>query len=598
MKLATFRANDQQYFGLVLDNPHTHEAWIFEPSITQERLRIYASRGTSPYVATQPRFWDAAPTSMIDFLQSGDEGMRRMRGFEDFMRRFIETADAFILRGGYYRVQDVELCAPVPRPQLIFGLVQNSPTVWRHVLTRKHLNIFPQGHQRPLGTVLGYGDPVVLPKADVIEGGWNPELGVIIGKGGRDIPIQQAMQHVAGFTVVSDVTVDYFRQDYHKQPEPRDWFEDAMTSWGDKKSDARFPMGPYLVTPDEVGNPYDLMIYTRQSGQLRDRSHTGSMHIGIERTISWLSSFRTLQPGDVIHMGTMGYDGSPFLQQPLASDVIESEIERVGILRNPVYHESYAGEAAAEQTRRFHPAPNIRAIMGTSAERISAAASWTPSQTHHLWILFGNYADAHSKEALPKRPYPRFLGAPASALASSGHQINIPKRAGNISFSCELACVIKQLMARASEEEAENAILGYLPLAVLSDASFADDIIEPASPQERHLPTVYARWADGFNLVGQPQPIKDWRNRRCIIHLNGIGEISANTDDYLLSAAQVIAYMTRYITLFPGDVITLGSLGQRINLPSDYPQQEQLAGYAEIEGLGQAHFCLLDRRRL
>lgn len=594
MKLATFQVDGRHDLGLVLMHPHDDKDWIFSIQSTQQRLSVYASRGTSPYVATQPRFWDVAPARMIDFLQSGYEGMMQMRRFEDFMRRFIEDADTFILRGAGYRLQDVKLCAPVPAPQLIFGLVQNSPTGWRHVPDRKHLNIFPQGHQRPLGSVLGYGDAVVLPKTEVIEGGWNPELGVIIGRGGYDIPVQQAMQHVAGYTVVSDVTVDYFRQDYHAQSEPRDWFEDAMTSWGDKKSDARFPMGPYLVTPDEVGNPYDLMIYTRQSGQLRDRSHTGAMHIGIERTISWLSSFRALRAGDVIHMGTMGYDGSPFPEQILANDVIESEIERVGILRNPIHYETHEQTTPSDHERHIHPAPNIRTLIGTPAERINDVQNWTTAQSHHVWMLFGNYKDAETKEGLGRRPYPRFLGAPASVLAPSGHTTRVPKRASKLTFTCELGCVISRILAGASIEEAEEAILGYMPIAVLSDPSFAEDVVEPASAQERNLPAVYGRWADGFNVAGQPKSIKDWRGRHCTIYLDGIGQVSTHTDNYLLSAGQVIAYITQYITLFPGDVIMLGHLGQSIGLSSDFTDYSQITGYAEIDGLGQTHFALSD----
>ena len=589
MKLATFSVAGHQHLGMVLMHPHSNELWVFSPEATQKRLRIYASRGTSPYVATKPHFWDSPPTSMTDFLQSGEDGRAQMRRFEDFMQRFLDDADSFILKGAGYRLEDVTLCAPVPAPKLIFGLVQNSPTAWRHVPERRHLNVFPQGHQRPLGSLIAPGDAVVLPESDSIEGGWNPELGVIIGRGGRNISIQEAMQHVAGYTVVSDVTVDYFRQDYHRQPDPRDWFEDAMTSWGDKKSDARLPMGPYLVTPDEVGNPYDLMIYTRQGGQLRDRSHTGAMHIGIERTISWLSSFRALQAGDVIHMGTMGYDGSPFLEQPLANDVIESEIERVGILRNPVHYEGQPVEASRAPEARIHAVPDYRRHT-TLAETINQPEDWTIEKTHHFWMLFGNYRDADIKEGLLKRPYPRFLAAPDSALASSAHRIVRPERAKKLSLTCELACIIDRVLKHASEEEAERAILGYTPLAVVHDSSFADDIVEPASAQERHLPTVYARWADGFNVMGRPQRIREWRNRRCTIHLDGIGEVISNTDAYLFSAGAVIAYITRYITLMPGDVIALGSMGESISLPTELAGSVGMTGYAEIEGLGQALF--------
>jgi 2-keto-4-pentenoate hydratase/2-oxohepta-3-ene-1,7-dioic acid hydratase in catechol pathway len=595
MKLATYIANDRERFGLMLTHPRSGEEWVFEPGLTQQRLMEYASRGTSPYVASKPIFWDGAPPdSMIAFAASGGRGIGRMRRFHDFLLRFLEDADTFMLLGAGHRLADVKLRAPVPRPRLIFGLVQNSPTVWRHVPERQHLNVFPQGHQRPQGCVIDPGDPVMLPYAASVSGGWNPELGVIIGSGGRDIPVSEALRHVAGLTIVSDVTVDYFRRDYFAQPEPRDWFEDAMTSWGDKKSDARFPIGPYLVTLDEVGNPYDLMIYTRQSGHLRDRSHTGAMNIGIERTISWLSSFRTLQPGDIIHMGTMGYDGSPFLTEPLEGDVIESEIERLGVLRNPV---AYAHAPHTSSERRMAHAPAVRELLRTPHARLEKPADWSLDGTRHFWTVFANDDQSETRDGLARRPYPRFLGAPATALAVSGHRVEFPARARTVTVTCELACVIQRVSAQLSVDEARDAILGFMPLAALRDSSFADQVVEPASLQERHLPAVYARWPDGFNVAGTLQPLSGdtWRGRRCTAHVDGFGTVEMTTDAYVFSAAEVIAYITRYITLFPGDVLALGSLGAAVTLPADHAIAEGTEGYVEIEGLGRAAFTLSAR---
>ena len=594
MKLATYIADGEERFGLVLPHPHTGEEWVFEPGLTQKRLAEYAKRGTSPYVATRPVFWeDAAPTSMIGFLETGQDGLARMRRFHDFLLGFLDKADTYILLGAAHRVADITLRAPVPRPRLLLGLVQNSPTAWRHVPERQHLNVFPQGHQRPQGAVIDPGAPLVLPYAARISGGWNPELAAVIGTGGRDIPVTQAMAHVAGLTIVSDVTVDYFRTDMFAQPEPYDWFEDAMTSWGDKKSDRRFPIGPYLVTMDEVGNPYDLLTYTRQSGYLRDRSHTGAMNIGIERTISWLSSFRELHPGDIIHMGTMGYDGSPFHEQPFEGDVIESEIEKLGVLRNPVIYLPKPEPGRVTVTPGDLPAA-ARELVGTAGASIASPGAWNVGQARHFWTLFGNYAAAEENEGLVRRPYPRFLGAPASALAAGGQPIRIPARARTLTVGCELACVVGRIASRLTPGEAEAVILGFAPMAVVRDSSFKDAVVEPASLQERHLPAVYARWADGFNVIGGLVRLDgaDWRGRRCRIEVEGLGAVETSTADYLLAAAEVLAYITQYITLFPGDVLTLGPLGRELAAPVESRPAPGTAGYAEIEGVGRVSFTL------
>lgn len=585
MRLATFEHDGIEHVGLVLRHPLTGADWVFDPALTEARLAVYASRGTSPFAAAKPVFLGAAwPGTLVELLAAGEPATSALRRLSDFLQRFLEYGDQYILTASAWPVEAVRLRAPVPRPRLFFGLVQNSPTVWRHSPARTHVNLFPQGHQRPQGTVLGPNDPLVLPYTDRIEGGWNPELGVIVGTGGRDIPVERAMAHVAGLTVVSDVTFDYFRKTMFAQPEPYDWFEDAMSSWGDKKSDGRSPMGPYLVTMDEIGNPYDLLIYTRQDGFLRDRSHTGAMALSIERTLSWLSSFRTLRPGDVIHMGTMGYDGSPVGDELASGTVIESEIEKVGVLRTPVSIEAEDGPRAPE--RRWQFVPNVRDLLARGENTLTADA-WTPDKARHFWMAFGN--DAGSDFA--PRPYPRFLNAPNTALAASGATVTVPQRAGTLQLGVELACVVGRLVSQATEAEAAEAILGYATLAALHDSSFADAVTEPATAQERNVPTVYARWADGFNVVGDLVTLTDHAARTCVAGIDGVGEVQGHTAAYMVQAPALIAFISRYITLFPGDVVTLGRVGDLLTIPAD-AVTSGARGYAEVDGVGRVTFTL------
>jgi 2-keto-4-pentenoate hydratase/2-oxohepta-3-ene-1,7-dioic acid hydratase in catechol pathway len=587
MRLATFTHAGYERFGLVLRHPLTGADWVFDPALVEARLAVYASRGTSAYAVSKPVFWGRPwPQTLADALAAGERLAVALRHMADFLQRFLESSDQYMLTLAGWPLDAVDLRAPIPRPRLFFGLVQNSPTVWRHTPARRHINLFPQGHQRPQGAVLGPGDPLVLPYTDRVEGGWNPELGVIVGTGGRDIPVERAMAHVAGLTVVSDVTFDYFRRTMFEQPEPYDWFEDAMSSWGDKKSDGRSPMGPFLVTLDEIGNPYDLLIYTRQSGYLRDRSHTGAMSLSIERTLSWLSSFRTLLPGDVIHMGTMGYDGSPVGDELADGAYLESEIEKVGVLRNPIRVAS--ADELEQPARRLFAVPNLRDLVAAGADVLADPADWTPEQARHFWVCFGNTPQA----GLTPRPYPRFLNAPNTALAAANTVVTIPPRAGTLSLSCEIACVIGRLTSRVNEAEAEASILGYTVLAALHDSSFADAVIEPATPQERHLPAVYARWADGFNVVGTTlHPAADLRDSVCVAGFDGVGEVRQRSADYQMSAPQVIAFISRYITLYPGDVVTLGSLAEHLVLPPE-AVANGASGYAEVDGLGRVQFSL------
>lgn len=127
-------------------------------------------------------------------------------------------------------------------------------------------------------------------------------------------------------------------------------------------------------------------------------------------------------------------------------------------------------------------------------------------------------------------------------------------------------------------------------MVVVRDSTFADQIIEPASMQERYLPDVYARWADGFNIIAEDlNLLATPETSDCITSLvvDGIGELQANTSDYVHSAPEIIAFISQYITLFPGDVIALGQIGSLLEL-SDNPSN--LSGYAEIEGIARVEF--------
>jgi 2-keto-4-pentenoate hydratase/2-oxohepta-3-ene-1,7-dioic acid hydratase in catechol pathway len=588
MKLGTFIESNRERFGLVIHHPVFQEDWIFDPNTVSERLRLYASAGTSPLHATPPRFFDGPlPAALADFLSLGPVAMDQLRRFQDFLIRFMEQADQYILTGAGFPVASVKLLAPIPKPRLFLGLVQNSPTAWRSNPARTHLNLIPQGHQRPQTAILAAGETIYLPNLPKLYGGWNPELGVIIGKGGRDISVSDAREHIAGLTIVTDITYDYHRRDYLAQPAPHDWLEDATGSWGDKKADARTPVGPYLVTLDEIGNPYDLLIYTRENGLLRDRSHTGAMSLGIERTIHWLSTFRTLHPGDIIHMGTMGYDGSPNLPGyvPQEGHFIESEIEKIGTLRNPIIftQESPQTDSTASNKRTIHPvAPAVQKLINADQTEISLS-EWSAEKARHVWLVFGNEAQSMARHNLQPRPYMRFLCAPESVLTDAIQPVKLAPNHDALIVGCELAFVIRKLARSVPEAEAENYILGYAPLVSLYDTRFERQIIDPASPQEKHIPLVYGRWPDASNIIGAVNATPYPADSTYTLSFSTGESVSGAISEYVHQAAATLAKISHHITLLPGDVVSLGTLSHTLPLPTETPW-EALSIHAEISG--------------
>lgn len=191
---------------------------------------------------------------------------------------------------------------------------------------------FPVYFSKPATTIVGPFDPIPLDPQITRQLDWEAELGVIIGVGGRRIRHEQAMQHVFGYTVLNDLTARDL-QFRHGQ-----WFKG-------KGLDASCPMGPVIVTPDELPAPLHIPIRLRLNGVIKQDGNTGQLIFDIPTIIADLSQTMTLEPGDIISTGTpdgMGHFRKPpeYLQ---VGDLMETEIEGIGLLRNQIVLDTAGG---------------------------------------------------------------------------------------------------------------------------------------------------------------------------------------------------------------------------------------------------------------
>lgn len=225
-------------------------------------------------------------------------------------------------------LHDAELAAPVPNPQKIICIGMNyrdhceeqkKPLPEKPIIFAK----FPTaliGHNQQIAK------PVLTEKMD-----YEAELGVVIGKRGKNIPEEEALSHVAGYTIVNDVTA-------------RD-IQVSDGQWVRAKSfDTFAPSGPFLVTADEVQDPQNLDIRLTVNGELRQSSNTRNMVFSVAYLVSYLSRVCTLLPGDMISTGTPGGVGV-FRDPPVflkTGDVVSIEIDGLGILVNSVKEEDAA----------------------------------------------------------------------------------------------------------------------------------------------------------------------------------------------------------------------------------------------------------------
>lgn len=171
------------------------------------------------------------------------------------------------------------------------------------------------------------GDPFIKPDiSDMID--FEGELAVIIGKAGRHIPQSNALSHLAGYSIFNDGSV-------------RDWQRHTIQFCPGKNFEGTGPFGPWMVTPDEFGDPYVQKLTTRLNGKEVQHTSIGMMDHKIEKLVEYISTVHSLRPGDVIITGTPGGVGSR-REPPLwmkDGDIIEVEVTGIGKLTNPIVNE-------------------------------------------------------------------------------------------------------------------------------------------------------------------------------------------------------------------------------------------------------------------
>jgi 2-keto-4-pentenoate hydratase/2-oxohepta-3-ene-1,7-dioic acid hydratase in catechol pathway len=271
------------------------------------RLGVVDGDGVVDLAAAAP----SLPRDMLAFLAAGPPAL-------DAARAAVRSRDRLPLA-------DVRLEAPVPRPGKFLAIGLNyADHVAESGMERPWVPVF---FNKQSTCVVGPSDPVHLPRASTLLD-YEGELGFVIGRRCRHVPRDRAPEVIAGYVVVNDVSV-------------RDWQLRTPTMTMGKSFDTHGPMGPCLVTPDEVGDPHALELRTWVNGELRQRSNTSQLIFDCFAQVEHLSTAFTLEPGDVVTTGTPSGVGGA-MKPPrflVAGDVVRIEIERVGRIENTVVPE-------------------------------------------------------------------------------------------------------------------------------------------------------------------------------------------------------------------------------------------------------------------
>lgn len=213
---------------------------------------------------------------------------------------------------------DVQWLAPV-EPRNIVGLALNYGGHAKELGLEDPPE--PALFFKPTSSVIGYGAPVRYPRS-ATHCHYETEVAVVIGRPCRKATVDTALDYVMGYTIANDFTCrDFIRNTFRPPVRAKGW-------------DTFCPLGPALVTPDEVGDVRHLAIETRVNKEVRQSGNTAHLIHSIPEIIAYLSEFMTLQPWDVILTGTP--EG---ISPVVPGDIMECQIENLGVLRNPVEQE-------------------------------------------------------------------------------------------------------------------------------------------------------------------------------------------------------------------------------------------------------------------
>jgi 2-keto-4-pentenoate hydratase/2-oxohepta-3-ene-1,7-dioic acid hydratase in catechol pathway len=243
----------------------------------------------------------------------------------------LERAMTVAARGEAIALSAVILHSPVGRPSKFLAIAANYQSHIDEVLANNPAYV-PPVHQRWFAKLAScINDPFapILMPPEVTDLDYEAELAIIIGRRCRRVKVEEAAAVIAGYTVCNDVSA-------------RDWQKRSPTIMLGKSFDSHGPLGPWMVTPDEIEDPHDLAVTCTVNGEIRQSGNTSQMLNNCFEQIAYLSTVCTLEPGDVIATGTPAGTGAAMKPPGLlkVGDIVRCEVEKVGAIEAIIQRES------------------------------------------------------------------------------------------------------------------------------------------------------------------------------------------------------------------------------------------------------------------
>lgn len=255
-------------------------------------------------------------------------------------REYVESIQTELpevdLAGLGLPVDSVKLLVPIPAPSKLMLLAGNYA---KHIeegggRAAERARTFPYVFMKPpLTTLTNPGDPIRIPEVSPNFIDWELELAIIIGRRCKGVSEADALSYVAGYTVINDISDRKFKPNPDREERDKDGFFDWLHG---KWHDTFCPCGPCVLPADECADPQDLHLTLKVNGEVEQDGSTSEMVFPVAAIIEFISSYVTLEPGDIISTGTTAGVGAAKDKYLRSGDSVEAGIEHIGVLTNPV----------------------------------------------------------------------------------------------------------------------------------------------------------------------------------------------------------------------------------------------------------------------
>ena len=322
MRLVSYRSNREVRIGSVVDQQ------VIDLNLAYELMLESQGKLRAKQIAEA-----FLPANMVEFLQGGEESHAIAKEVTQFALDYLKNSNTKVI----HSLEEVKMDAPVLNPGKIICVGHNYR---EHILEMgREIPEIPVIFAKYANTVIGPQDDIpFFPISEQLD--YEAEFAFVIGKPARNVKQDDALEYVAGYTIVNDVTY-------------RDIQRRTIQWLQGKTVEGSAPMGPWLVTKEDIPDPSGLEIVLTVNGEERQHANTSSLVFTVQYLVEFLSNLTTLEPGDVILTGTAGGVGvamnpPTFLQD---GDVVRIEIDQIGVLENRVKKMEVA---AHESTAKTH----------------------------------------------------------------------------------------------------------------------------------------------------------------------------------------------------------------------------------------------------